>query len=129
MIKKTIEINYEEGEGIDKEEFKGTVTLRRLNFTEKNNLENDITETKVMGRTPTININQSRMKELAIFKSKFESNLYKTTYSLNPVTKELVAETKVYELDMPGIQNLPDEVGNLLFIEFSELQNVSQKKN
>lgn len=128
-MKKEITVDYTEGEGLEKEELKGTVTLKRLSFSEKNSLEEEATDIKIFGNTPQVKVSTSKMKELGILKSIIASDLKKTTYYMDKVTKNTLAQEKPYDLNIEGIRNLPQDVGNELFIAFTELNQVDEKKN
>lgn len=127
-MKRVIEIDYEEGEGLDKYELKGTVEMKRLSFSEKNAMEEEATEIKVLGTTPQIKISTSKIKELGILKAVTTSNLIKTVYSEDRVTKNPVPASTPYPLDAEGIRNLPQDVGEELLEIFAELNTVNEKK-
>ena len=128
-MKKKIEIMYEEGEGLDKLEFKGKVTLKRLNFSEKNSLEEESTDIKIFGNTPQVKVSTSKMKELSILKSVIGCELQKITFIEDKVTKAHMPVVTNYLLDINGIRDLPQEVGDELFLEFTQLNSVDKKKN
>jgi hypothetical protein len=127
-MKKTIEVSYEEDEGIDKLEFKGTVTLKRLNFSERNAIEEEATDVKVFGTVPQVKVSTSKIKELGILRSLDSSALIKTTYQEDKMTKALLPINTPYALDLEGIRNLPRDVGEELVEAFSSLNAVSEKK-
>lgn len=128
-MKKIVEINFSEGEGLERVDFKGTVTLKRLNFSEKNMLEEESTEIKNFGNVPQVKVSTSKMKEISLVKGICESNLEKITYHEDKVSKEAKPISSKYELNITGIKNLPVEIGEELFVEFYQLNNVSKKKN
>ena len=128
-MQQKIEINYEEGEGVDKYELHGTVIMKRLNFTEKNSIEEESTDIKMMGTVPQIKVSTSKIKELGIFKSVVSTDLVRTVYHEDRVTKLPEATRTPYNLDMTGIRELPQDVGNQLLEAFTELNAVNEKKN
>jgi hypothetical protein len=128
-MQKDTQVAYEEGEGINRVEFKGVVTQKRLNFSEKNGLDEESTDIKIFGSTPQVKVSMSRMKELSILKAVVNSTLTKTTYFEEKVTKQIRPATDNYPLSLEGIRNLPIEIGEQLFADFTELNNVSEKKN
>lgn len=127
-MNKTVEIKYEEGEGPEQIEFSGLVILKRLNFSEKNALEEESTEIKFFGNMPQVKVSTSKMKELALFKSITSSNLFKTVYYEDKVTKANIPSKNPYDLGIEGIRNLPQDIGEELFLTFNELNNISDKK-
>jgi hypothetical protein len=127
MVKK-ISIEYTEGEGLERIDFSGDVTLKKLNFSEKNALEEESTDIKFFGNTPQVKVSTSKMKELGLLKSIVECTLVKTTYVQDKVTKNIVPVTNDYNLDITGIRNLPTDIGEELVYEFTEMNNVSPKK-
>jgi hypothetical protein len=128
-MKKEIDINYSEGEDLDKIEIKGKITLKRLNFSEKNALEEESTDIKFIGSSPNVRISTTKLKELSILKGVVNSDLIKTTYDQDKVTKKPIPINKPYDLNIVGIKDLPAELGELLFMEFTEINTVSPKKN
>lgn len=130
MLCKKIEIkNYSEGEDLDKIEFQGHVILKRLNFSEKNSLEEESTDIKMYGNTPQVKVSSSKMKEFGLFKSIVSWELKKTTYFEDKLTNKPAPVTENYPLNMQNIQGLPSEIGEFLFEQFTELNSVSEKKN
>lgn len=128
-MRKKIEINFTEGEGIDRLDLTGTVILKRLNFSEKNAMEEEATEIKIFGKTPQVKISTSKLKEIGLLKSIVKSDLIQTTYVEDKVTKNAVPISNKYDLNMSGIQNLPQEVGEQLVDAFTELNSMNEKKN
>jgi len=128
MVKKIIEIKYEEGEGLDKEEYIGEVVIKRLSFSEKNSLEEESTDIKIMGGQPIVKLSTAKMKEVGLLKSIVSSDLKKTTYYEDKVTKDHKPTTNAYPLDITNIRNMPVELGNLLFDEFTAINTVEDKK-
>jgi hypothetical protein len=127
-MNKTIEIDYSEGEGLDRYELKGKVTMKRLNFSEKNAMEEEATEIKMFGTTPQVKVSTSKIKELGIFKAIVESNLVRTLYVEDRVTKTHNPVQTQINLDLEGIRNLPQDVGELLLEGFTDLNVLSEKK-
>lgn len=128
-MEKVLEIDYTEGEGLNRVEFKGKVTMKRLNFSEKNALEEEATDIKVIGRMPQVKVSPAKMKEIGIMKSVVKTELQKTTYFEDRQTKNHVPTSNGYNLDYDGIRNLPQDIGNMLFETFTELNSVDEKKN
>lgn len=131
-MKKEISIDFTEGEGAEKVELKGSVILKRLNFTEKNALEEESTDIKILGNNipPVIKVSTSKMKEFALLKCIVASSLVKTTYFEDKSGKAFVPVANNYGLaDLEGIRNLPQEIGDELFMAYTELNAVSEKKN
>lgn len=129
-MKKEIQINYTEGEGEDKVDYIGSVVFKRLNFSESNALKEESTDIKFFGNTPQIKVSTAKMQELAILKSVISSNVRKITYQTEKVSKALIAIENAYDLNsIENIRNLPKEVGDQLFLEFNEMNEVSEKKN
>ena len=129
MVEKTIEVNYEEGEGLFKMELRGTVTIKRMSFSERNEMEAEGTEIRVTGGAPQVKVNSARMKEFALLKAVTKSSLSKTTYYTDPATQGIKGQTYAYPWDYAGIRDLPQDVGEQLFDEFVVLNTVSPKKN
>ena len=127
-MKKTILIDFGEGEGLEREEYKGEVTLKRFNFEEQNAYSEESTDIKFFGATQQVKVSTSKLKELGILKSVIDNKLQKITYFQDKVTKALIPISNSYPLDLAGIRNLPREVGDMLFIAFSEINEVSEKK-
>lgn len=128
MKTKKTEIEFSEGEGAEQVELKGAVTLKRLNFTEKNALEEESTDIKIFGTVPQVKVSTSKLKEFALLKSIIACALVRITY-FEDSTKAFVPVAKDYGLDLDGIRNLPQEVGDELFLAYTELNAVSEKKN
>jgi hypothetical protein len=100
MQTKEIEIDWNGGKHI--------VKLKRLTFGEMNQLTEEATDVKVINGQPIVKVSQKVLKEIGLLKSIVEA----------PFT-----------LDIPSIQNLDSETGNLLFEEFSEMNQQGLKKN
>lgn len=127
-MNKTIEIDYEDGEGIERIEFKGKVTLKRLNFSEKNMLEEESSDIRVFGNVPQVKVSTSKMKELALLKSIVSSDLRKITFVEDRVTKAFNPIVTSYELNIANIKELPQDIGEELFMAFTEINTISEKK-
>ena len=110
-MNKVFEIDWSSGD----EFVKGEVTLKRLNFREKNMLEEEATDIKVMGGTPIVKVSTSKMKELLILKSVVSSKL------VNHLNQEI-------SLNIEGIQNLPADVGEKLFEYAQEVNTAPEVK-
>ena len=128
-MKRKVEVDFVEGEGEDKIEFHGEVTLKRLNFSEKNMLEEEATDIKIFGNVPQVKVSPSKLMEVSILRTVVENGLRKTTYHVDKKSKELIAQVIEYDLNIDNIRKLPIEVGNLLFTEFTIINNLQQKKN
>jgi hypothetical protein len=129
VVKKTIEIDYAEGEGIEKVEFKGNITLKELTYGEWNSYQEGITSITT-GRAASVSVSVSKTMELAILKSHVEGSLMRTTYQEDKPTKVPVPITAPYPLNtITAIQNLPRKVGDQLMKLFSELNEVDEKKS
>ena len=127
-MKKQVDVVYEEGEGLDKYELKGTVTMKRLNFSEKNSIEEESTDIRMIGSVPQIKVSTSKIKELGIFKSVDSCDLIETHYVEDKVTKAATPMNTQYILDIAGIRKLPQEVGEQLVAIYTEMNSVSEKK-
>lgn len=127
-MKKIIDIDFVEGDGLDKIEIKGKVTLKRLNFSESNSIEEDATDIKMIGNVPQVKISTKKIKELGIERGVIENTLTITTYSEDKVTKNPVPHTEPYPLNATGVQGLPKEIGDELVTAFTELNSVNEKK-
>jgi len=101
MANKDIEIEID---GI-----KQTFTLKRLSFGEKNQLEEEATDIKIVANQPIVKVSMSKLKELSILKS-----IVKSSYPINGIG---------------DVQKLPQEAGDKLFEEFTALNGVDVKKN
>lgn len=128
MIKKTLEINYTEGEGVEKIDFSGVVVIKRLDFSEKNALEEEGTDVKILGGVTQVKISSSKIKEFGILKSIVSNEVYRTTYE-SLQGGEFKPISVRYHLDMSGIRGLPATVGELLFNGYSELNTLTEKKD
>lgn len=102
-MEKTKEISFD----IDGVQHK--VNLKRLTFGEKNKVEDSATEVKMMGNQPLVSVKTSVLKEMSLLKSVVSS-----TISLKTIEE---------------IRDLPQEIGDMLYIEFNELNSVTEKKN
>jgi hypothetical protein len=100
MIKKVIEIEYNGS--------KANIVMKRLTFGEMNQLTEEATDVKVVAGQPIVKVSQKALKELGLLKSIIEA----------PFT-----------IDLKNIQELDSEIGNLLFEEFTNLNEQSVKKN
>jgi len=129
-MNKKVEVSFSEGEGVDKVEFSGVVTLKKLNWSEMNSLQEEASEVKFLNGVPTVKVLTSKMKELSILKSCVDSNLHKTTYVEDKVKGGLTPVVVEYKLDnVLKIRDLPQEVGEELFNEFQLLNTLNSKKN
>ena len=128
-MNKEINVDYSEGEGLELIKIKGTVTLKRLNFSEKNALEEESTDIKMIGDTPHVKISTSKMKEVALAKSIVSASLYKTTMVMDKESKQLKEVTSAYPLNtMQLVRELPQEIGETLFYEWGLLNSLGLKK-
>lgn len=127
-MKKIVEISFVEGEGEDKLEYQGSVTLKRLNFSEHNALEEEATDIKVFAGVPQIKVSSSKMKELAILKGIVSMDLKKITYVMDKVQGKLIPAVTPCQITLEEIKNLPQDIGDQLFLEFMEINSVTDKK-
>jgi hypothetical protein len=111
-MQKEVQIDWKDGE----KSLKGTVTLKRLLFREKNLLEEESTNITVVNGQSIIKVSMSKLKELSLLKGIIGSELYDSTGVR-------------YVLDSNGIGTLAQEVGDLLFEEFTKLNSIEEKKN
>lgn len=86
---------------------KKIVKMKRLTFGEMNQLTEEATDVKVINGSPMIKVSQKALKEIGLLKAIVEA----------PFT-----------IDMNSIQGLDADTGNLLFEEFSEMNQQSSKK-
>jgi len=130
-MQKIVKIDYQEGEGLDKLILKGTVTMKRLNFSEKNAMDEESTDIKIIapGIPPQVKVSTSKMREVGIFKSVVSSDLKKTSYFEDKTKPEFQATTEPFALTMDGVRNLPNEVGDMLWLAFVELNQINEKKS
>ena len=100
MNTKEISIDWNGGKQI--------VIMKRLTFGEMNQLTEEATDIKVINGQPIVKVSQKVLKELGILKS---------------------IVSAPFTIDLQSIQGLEAEVGNILFEEFSDLNQQGQKKN
>lgn len=129
-MKKEILIDFTEGEKEDKVEITGKVILKRLNFAEKNQLEEEMLDIKLFGDTTQTKISTSKMKEFGIQKAIEFCDVKKTTYIYDKTKGVLVPSISPIDLkNLTIIKELPQDVGDKLFAEFNELNSINLKKN
>jgi len=100
MITKDVEIEFN-GK-------KETVKLKRLGFGEKNQLQEEATDIKVIGGQPVVKVSTSKLKELALLKSIVSAPF--------PIT-------------IQAIKELEQEVGDFLFEEYDALNKPKDAKS
>jgi hypothetical protein len=83
---------------------KEVITIKRLNFGDMNDINQEATEIKVTGNVPIVKVNQKILKEKSLLKGIIKA----------PFT-----------IDLNHIQNLDSETGNQLWEEFSILNQQS----
>lgn len=86
-----------------------SVVLRRLNFGEKNKVEEEATEIKLVNNNPVVSMKTSVLKEKTLLKA-----VVKSTLPLN---------------NLKEIQDLPEEVGEMLYSEYTDMAILDEKKN
>ncbi len=130
MLKKEVEINFSEGEGEDKLDIEGKVTIKRLDYSEKNYVNEKAIEVMVYGETQQVKMSSAKMKEHSLEKSIISSTLKKTTYWLDKTKGQLMPSTEPIKLvnNIDEIRKLPCEIGDQLFSIYSELNVLSPKK-
>lgn len=128
-MQKELIVDFTEGEGLEKVDIKGKVIFKRLSFYEKNLLEEEMTEVKIIGESPNVKVSTTKLKECSLVKSIVSSELVKTTYYEDKVTKKIMAENINYPLNINNIRDLPQELGEIFFMEFTKLNSLSLKKN
>jgi len=99
-MQKDIEIDWNGGKQI--------VKMKKLTFGEMNQLTEESTDVKIVNGQPIVKVSQKSLKELGLLKS---------------------IVSAPFTIDLGSIQGLDAEVGNLLFEEFSEMNQQDQKKN
>lgn len=87
---------------------KKIVKMKRLTFGEMNQLTEEATTVTVINSQPIVKVSQKVLKEVGLLKSIIDA----------PFT-----------LDIKSIQNLDADTGNILFEEFSDMNQQGQKKN
>lgn len=110
-MQKEITIDWKDGENT----LKGKVWIKRLTFREKNQLEEESTDVKIVNGQPIVKVSTAKMKEFSLIKG---------------VLKSEVVDEKNQPLlfNYEGIGRLPQEVGDMLFEEFTDLNSVDPKK-
>lgn len=128
-MKKEVEISYEEGEGLEKVSFKGTVTLKRLSWGESNAMEKEASDIKFFGNVPQMSIDSAKLKVAGLLKSIIACTLTRTAY-YEDNRKEIQPSSAPYYLDAAGLASpdFPRDIGDKLFEAFTELNQVSDKK-
>jgi hypothetical protein len=127
-MQKEILFHYTEGEGEERVDFDGKVVMKRLNYGERNQLEQESADIKVYGSEPIVNVSVQNMKEISLLKSIVSSELVRTTYQ--PEQGGTFKAIGVgYPLDITHIKELPMEIGEELFAQFTKLNNLSKKKD
>ena len=81
--------------------------IKRLTFGERNDLFNEASEIKFVGKTPQVSINQGKLKELMILKCLVNAP---------------------FEKNIQDIRNLPVKLGDLLYKECDEFNSLDVKK-
>jgi hypothetical protein len=104
----------------DGKSLKGVVVIKKLNFREKNQIEEESTDVRIVAGQPIVKVSSSKLKEMTLLKSIFSFDIISTD--------DKGISTK-YVLDRDGIGNLPDEVGSQILDEISEMNTQSVKKN
>jgi hypothetical protein len=92
-------------------EFKGKkekVKLKKLSFGERNQLEEEATDIKIVGGQPIVKVSTSKMKEIALLKSIVDAP---------------------FPVSIQAIRDLDLESGNALFEAFTELNQMNEKKS
>ena len=109
---KEIQIDWkDEGKSL-----KGKVMIKKLSFREKNMLEEESADVKVINGQPIVKVSTSKLKEVSLHKG--------------IVSWELADErAQVYPLNNENIGKLPAVIGEQLFSEFTEYNAQTQKKN
>lgn len=128
-MQKKFDIKYEEGEGLERVEFSGFVIMKRLSFAEKNALEEECTDIQFISNISKIKVSIAKMKELGPLKGIVNAELKRTTFTQEKITKGIIPVQEKYNLTLDGIRNLPQNIGDYLFQCFTEMNNVSEKKN
>lgn len=83
------------------------VTLKRLTFGELNQVNEQSMEIKVVSGQPIVRVNQTAIKEIGLLKS---------------ITKA------PFTIDINNIRDLDSAVGNMLFEEYTALNDQTPKK-
>jgi len=83
------------------------VVIKRLNFGEKNRLQDEATDIKVVGTQTIAKVSIAKINEISLLKG-----IIKAPFSV----------------DMATIQSLPVEIAEKLLEVFGELNGVSEKK-
>jgi hypothetical protein len=130
VLTKEIIVDFTEGEGEQRTDIAGRVVMKRLSYDEHNALETDIAPVKLMGNVPQVVINSQAMKSSSIMRSVVSSSVKKTTYMLDKTSGELVPSVTPIDLTtIAGIKELPREVGDQLFMTYTELNSIGAKKD
>jgi hypothetical protein len=102
------EVTFEIEEGDTTKKY--SVVMKRLNYGDKTDLEKESSEIRIYNGVPDAKIDLAKLKVLSIMKSIVNSDY--------PNLK-----------DYNTIRSLPQEVGELLFEAYTELNTTSLKKN
>ena len=128
-MQKVYEIVYDEDEGVNKVEFKGTITLKRLNWDESNVLQSEAVNMQFVGRgIPSVTPDLAKGKLLAVWKSYVSSEIIKTTYFIDKVTKEIKPKEETYPITLETLKVIPQFLGDYLFDSYTELNTLTEKK-
>jgi hypothetical protein len=130
MIKKDIEIDYAEGEGVDKVVFKGTVTLKRLDTGEYFDMQRASVDMSAVGKNKTVKMDPVRAQIVGFLKSVVDNRLMKITHFMDTEHNEIKSKEAPYPLTEDSLNVLPMTVGvETLLAAFEKLNEVEEKKN
>lgn len=128
MKKAEVLIDFVEGDGADREEFKGTVVMRKLKFGERLDVREEASEPLYSAKGGDARVSSRKAVYLSLTKSIVSSSLKKIRFEEDSVTKELRAVESPLELTMQTLPSLPEEVGQQLCEVFEELNSLVNDK-
>jgi hypothetical protein len=127
VLCKEVVIDYVEGEGVNKIEFKGTVSIKEMDTGEWAKYQDDITDIKFLGRMPQPRVDRAKMTILGIVRATNKSELVKTTYIEDKATKALIPQSVPYDIsNYTSVERLPRKVGEKLFAMVQEMNMVNE---
>lgn len=109
---KTIKVEWKD----EDKSLNGVVTFKKLSFGEKNQLEEEATEAKVVAGQPVVRVSVAKLKEVSLVKGIFTWDL-------------MDEKAQKIPLNADTIRNLPAEIGEMLLEEFTAYNQSTQKKN
>jgi hypothetical protein len=130
-MQKTVEINYSEGDGLERVDFIGLVVLKRLNHGEYKQMKRGGMSVKIRGTMPDVSVDPDQIVDMGIVMAvvKEKTKLKKITFTEEQKNKNIIPIETGFDINLASMDTMPEGAYEPIKSAFLELNEIDEKKN